>query len=245
MIFINKVFSIVLVVTLITPIIQLLVKHFLPSLDTTSMSIIIICFIELIIVLLFHTKVKQREAVSNKYPYKLMSRFIIITQAVGFICGYTYEMFNIAKPEIEQVALTPIYILLLAPILEELIFRGVCIGLLKEYTKEVQILISAFAFGIFHMNFGQFFLAFIAGLFLAKIRIEYGLLCSICGHMLSNLLGGIIPYQYNILGLIIAIATIVILKPPNIEIKVFKESLSVMGVFSCIIFLIVSTLSIL
>ena len=54
-----------------------------------------------------------------------------------------------------------------APILEETLFRGVILkALLKKYQPWKAILISALAFGIFHMNPWQFLYATVIGMFL-------------------------------------------------------------------------------
>ena len=57
-----------------------------------------------------------------------------------------------------------------APILEETLFRGVLLrALLKKYNPYKAILLSAIAFGIFHMNPWQFLYATVLGLFLGYI----------------------------------------------------------------------------
>ena len=58
-----------------------------------------------------------------------------------------------------------ITLVLAAPILEELIFRGVMLdGLLKRYSPAKSILVSAIFFGLFHLNPWQFVAGFFAGI---------------------------------------------------------------------------------
>lgn len=59
-----------------------------------------------------------------------------------------------------------ITIVIAAPILEELIFRGIMLdGLLKIYSPLKAILISSLLFGVIHLNPWQFVAAFVIGIF--------------------------------------------------------------------------------
>ncbi len=63
-----------------------------------------------------------------------------------------------------------IMIAVAAPILEEILFRGVILrALLKKYSPWKAILISALVFGVFHMNPWQFLYATVLGLYLGYI----------------------------------------------------------------------------
>lgn len=78
-----------------------------------------------------------------------------------------------------------------APILEELIFRGIMLdGLLKKYSPTRSILISSLIFGIVHLNPWQFVAGFILGTFSGWIYYRsQSLLPSIIIHMAANLTG--------------------------------------------------------
>lgn len=61
-----------------------------------------------------------------------------------------------------------IAIVLAAPILEELVFRGIILdGLLKKYSPLKSILVSSMLFGLVHLNPWQFIAAFVIGILLA------------------------------------------------------------------------------
>ncbi len=80
-------------------------------------------------------------------------------------------------------------IVILAPVFEELILRGVILdGFLKSYNPRKAILLSAFAFGLFHLNPWQFVPAFIGGLYLGWIyyRTESIIPCVVI-HSVNNL----------------------------------------------------------
>nr|WP_321451793.1 type II CAAX endopeptidase family protein [uncultured Carboxylicivirga sp.] len=77
-----------------------------------------------------------------------------------------------------------------APVLEELIFRGIMMeGLIKRYSPQKAILISSMLFGLVHLNPWQFIVAFLLGIFLGWIyyNTKSVLLCIII-HGTTNLL---------------------------------------------------------
>ena len=65
------------------------------------------------------------------------------------------------------------FILLVAPVTEEILFRGIIVrGFEKNYTRRTAIVGSAVLFGMIHLNPWQFVSASIGGLLLAWIYIE-------------------------------------------------------------------------
>lgn len=79
-------------------------------------------------------------------------------------------------------------IVIIAPIVEELIFRGVIMaGFSRIYHPVFAILFSALLFALFHLNPWQFPAAFALGLILGWIRIRTGsVLACIAGHAIHN-----------------------------------------------------------
>ena len=80
-----------------------------------------------------------------------------------------------------------IYSILMAPLFEELLFRGLFFGYLRRYGRLFAILMSALFFALMHANVFQFFLALFLGIVLADIRDRYGIHCSILLHLINNL----------------------------------------------------------
>lgn len=79
----------------------------------------------------------------------------------------------------------------IAPVMEELMFRKYLVDRLVPYGQLTAVLFSAVGFGLFHANFYQFFYAFALGAVFAYIysstgRIRYTILL----HMLVNVMGG-------------------------------------------------------
>ena len=80
-------------------------------------------------------------------------------------------------------------IALLAPILEELLFRGTIQGLLQDTLKNPwkAIVISSLIFGVVHMNPAQIPFAFLLGMMFGWLYYRTGsLLPGIVGHVLNN-----------------------------------------------------------
>ena len=80
------------------------------------------------------------------------------------------------------------YTILVAPLMEELVFRGVFYHRFRSYGKYFAAFCTAFFFALMHSNFLQFAPAFSMGLILFFIRDRYGLPYSILLHFSNNLL---------------------------------------------------------
>lgn len=87
-----------------------------------------------------------------------------------------------------------LYAGILAPISEEILFRGLILRSFQPYGKKFAIFASAFLFGIYHGNFIQSPFAFVVGLVLGYVAVEYSMFWSILLHAINNLvLGDLIP----------------------------------------------------
>ena len=80
-----------------------------------------------------------------------------------------------------------IYASILAPVTEELIFRGYIQGSLSRFGRKFSILCSSLLFGFFHGNLVQIPYAFLAGLLLGYVAAEYHIGWSVAIHMFNNL----------------------------------------------------------
>lgn len=95
-----------------------------------------------------------------------------------------------------------LFTVLLAPIFEEWMFRKQIIDRARRYGERTAIVLSAFAFALFHMNLYQFFYAFGLGLvfgyaYMRTSRLRY----SVILHMIVNANGTLLaPALLSLMG---------------------------------------------
>ena len=91
------------------------------------------------------------------------------------------------------IVVTVIFMVIVGPILEELLFRKILCDKLMALGEGYAILLSAAIFGLFHGNFYQFAYAFLLGAVFSLIYVKTGkLIYSTVYHMVINLLGAVI-----------------------------------------------------
>ena len=83
-----------------------------------------------------------------------------------------------------------VYGCLFAPIFEEVLFRGLLLRMLEPLGKKFAIFTSALLFGIFHANVVQTPFAFLVGLVLGYVAMEYSMAWAMVLHMINNLVLG-------------------------------------------------------
>lgn len=82
---------------------------------------------------------------------------------------------------------------ILAPIVEEMIFRKIFIDRVVKYGEVTAIVLSGLLFGLFHGNFFQFFFATLMGMFSAYIYVRTGRIWYSIGlHMAINLTNSVL-----------------------------------------------------
>ena len=86
-----------------------------------------------------------------------------------------------------------VFVVILAPVLEEFVFRKVLIDRMHVYGEKLAVITSAVIFGLFHGNLSQLFYTFGLGLVLGYVYLKTGKLrYSVALHMFVNFLGGVI-----------------------------------------------------
>jgi uncharacterized protein len=102
------------------------------------------------------------------------------------------EIFNPALDAIlgSNMIIMIIYGVIIAPIVEEVIFRKLLLSKLRRFGDLPAILLSGFAFGLFHMNLSQFFYATALGILFAYIVIKTNTIrYTVLLHMMINFIG--------------------------------------------------------
>ena len=118
----------------------------------------------------------------------------LIAYLIELITGISIDNTTIDMISRQDIVSSIIFVVILAPIMEELAFRKLLIDRLWFFSKKHTIILSGFMFALFHTNIYQFFYAFLVGLIFAYIytitgRIRY----SIILHMTINFIHGIVP----------------------------------------------------
>lgn len=141
---------------------------------------------------------------------KLIIPFIIVS-TIALLFGIITPISSlIPVPELIKKALIGLAVqngffsfllmVIAAPILEELIFRGIILdGLLNKYSPLKSILISSFLFGLVHLNPWQFITGFIIGIFAGWIYYKTrSLSLAIIIHASANLSGFLLRIMADI-----------------------------------------------
>lgn len=138
---------------------------------------------------------------------KMISLFVI-SYAMVYIINYITTLFimligvlkgsEVTNPLVNVVGASTwiwslIFVGILSPIVEEMLFRGVMLNKIRVYGDKVAIITTAIMFGLFHANFSQFFYAVVLGMIFAYVTLKTGTIkYSIILHIAVNILGSVI-----------------------------------------------------
>ena len=145
-------------------------------------------------------------AAPEKKPFSIGKFLIFVPVAffityAGNIIGTFLSMFlssGTAENPLNELAMENslwkvLTMVILAPVMEELLFRKLLIDRAVRYGEKTAVLLSAITFGLFHQNLFQFFYAFGAGLLLAYLYVRSGKLrYPILLHMIVNFMGSVV-----------------------------------------------------
>lgn len=128
--------------------------------------------------------------------------YICIAIALQSVCGYlaymiteflsqagitAYDPNMDTSTDTKNMVLMCIYSCIVAPITEELLFRGFALKTLSRVSQRFGILMSAVLFGLWHENIAQFVLAFFVGIFMGYLTVKHdSILPAILCHMAVN-----------------------------------------------------------
>lgn len=125
------------------------------------------------------------------YSSNLIGTFIVMI--VGMLKGNAVDNVVLDIATSANMGITFVYMVILAPILEEFIFRKLIVDKTLKYGQGVAIVMSGVMFGLFHGNLSQFVYAATMGMFLAFLYVKTGNLKITIGiHMIVNFMGAIV-----------------------------------------------------
>lgn len=181
-------------------------------------------------------EILYREEISKKKYLAgvgLMIGYIFITYGVFDIFLYSMPTLNDGLYEyLEEYLLNTSYIFIfistciIAPIFEEILYRGVLLnGLLKKYNYKKAIIYSAIIFGIAHMNLPQGVNAFFLGVIIG-LAYYYAMSIYLCMamHFVNNFLVNFVVYPESKLWTVILFIIV-----PIIGILIFIKSFKVIS----------------
>lgn len=118
------------------------------------------------------------------------------------LCGLSSAVAMDAETGLNDSFSLLLYGAVLAPVFEEILFRGLILRMLQPAGKKFAIFASAYFFGVFHGNVVQTPFAFLVGLVLGYVTVEYSLWWAIVLHLINNLvLGVLMPFLLGLLSI--------------------------------------------
>lgn len=118
---------------------------------------------------------------------------LILTAIIGAIKG------SAVNNDIVNVVMgtdmwgTVLVVVLIAPLVEEFLFRKLLIDRVVKYGEGLAVVLSGVMFGLFHGNLNQFFYATIIGMMFAYIYVKTGRIWySVLMHMIINFFGSVV-----------------------------------------------------
>ena len=142
---------------------------------------------------------------TSRMPINLKSFFAGFTSMIAFMVFFTapvvildfvltqfgYTLESLAPANTSSDSITEfLYIAIIGPICEEIIFRGFVQRRLEKYSPVIAVFVSAISFGFFHGNFSQLFPMVGVGLVLGYMAYKYSIKMSIAMHITYNLVFG-------------------------------------------------------
>jgi membrane protease YdiL (CAAX protease family) len=117
----------------------------------------------------------------------------ILSAVIALIPGFANNNVLSEVLDTSTMPQTILIVAVIAPILEEIVFRKILIDKLGRYGDKTAIVVSAMTFGLFHGNIIQFAYAFLVGLVLGYVYRRTGnVIYSIIIHILLNFNGTVL-----------------------------------------------------
>jgi membrane protease YdiL (CAAX protease family) len=182
---------------------------------------------------MFHCKIKEqwkRPSVSVQESIIYLVAIFGVSGVGDFLGVGIQKLFDYAGIKLTEVDISlpgniaqnvimVIYVCVLGPVLEEILFRGLILQSLRPWGDNLAILVSGVLFGLMHLNLPQGASAVLAGFFFGFVAIKTGsILPTIVLHILNNVVAmvssvcGIETYQMLIFdGFMIVISLVLLL----------------------------------
>lgn len=176
------------------------------SVVTTSNIMFVV---HLLCVLVIFYIVNKRRNIPISFSLRIDKTIIVFLFIVGLyqlaintpLIIFTESFFELKAP-FEPSFSSVFMLIILAPIIEEIIFRGIILkGFLMRYSATNAILLSSLIFAVIHLNIVQGINAFIFGLFIGYVYFKSKSIgMTILIHFTINSIGLLSVYLHNTYG---------------------------------------------
>lgn len=134
---------------------------------------------------------------ASLFGIRFISKFILTgLEKLFFEMGIPATLVADASEELTSSIIFVLYLGVMAPVVEEFIFRGFIGYRLERYGKVFTILFTSLIFSLFHANITQGVFTFMAGIVFAYVAIEYGFQWAVAFHMMNNFLFAVVVDIY-------------------------------------------------
>ena len=170
---------------------------------------------------IFFKKYKIKLFEFNKIENKKIWKCFLSTIIVFILTRFIWILWELFLNKIGYVPVADeteiyffgiLYATILAPIIEEIVFRGWILKTLQKYGNVVAIIISSLIFGIYHGTATQSIPAIFIGIIFALITIKYkSIIPSTIVHLLSNSLTVILELikHYEFVSMLIKVFSVI------------------------------------
>lgn len=187
---------------------------FLQKLVLMMLAVYLLSLVVIVIVFLIGKtwlKVPLAKCLRPKVSFKTLGLSTAFMFGTSFCVAYFVNLVNLLLNQLFGISMTSshldlgpfnfytflilIYVVVLGPLFEELLFRGLILRTLDQYHRGFAILISSLLFGMLHMNLQQGIVTFAIGCVLAYVSLKYDSLWLPIGmHMINNLVAVLVTY---------------------------------------------------
>ena len=226
-------------------------------------GIVIICYYYGYLIFFKQYKIDFKKILKSKSinPLSLLLDlvfYMFIIMIFGIIYGVILSLLSSGEGEIsaniDYDIINIIIICLVAPIAEEIMFRGFIYNVLRKKGTYIAIIVSSLLFGLFHFNIVQLFSTIFLGILCCLINNKYksiipGILLHICNNLnatISDLCTMPEKPFYLIIMIVIVVNIYIIINIKDKKFNLFKNiKLSFKMLFKSISFYIIIGLNIL
>lgn len=201
-----------------------ILESYLVTYIANALSIYVIGYLVLKLILRKTEQVEAKEKKKMKFG-ELIALIGVTIGGAQFVNVITQMIINIVKillkieisNNVQEIItnsnpiFTILFVAIIGPIFEELMFRGTLLNKLRVYGDKTAILYTAIAFGLFHCNISQIPFAIAVGLFLGYAKIKTNnIIYPIIMHMAINSMSAlsVIAMQFGLVSMQMAIVLV-------------------------------------